>query len=156
MQFVVHDHPVGRSSQNVLTHVDLERFGFTGQKEQLWLRPSEEGDFVVACLPFRVYGLALWDRVQLSAEGSTIVRLLERSGRRVLRVLFLPRPDQDEFKARVTHEVELAGLVCEWSGNRHVAVDVPLGARPDRLFGFLQEEVAAQRAHWEWADAEAF
>lgn len=156
VQFIVHDHPVGRSSQNYLTLVDLERFGLAGQKEQLWLRPCEEGDHAVACLPFRIYGLALGDRVRLSADGATIVGLLERSGHRVLRVLFVPRPDQDAFMARVTDEVELAGLACEWSGNRHIAVDVPPEPRPDRLFGFLQEEVGAQRAYWEWADAEVF
>ncbi|WP_176611541.1 DUF4265 domain-containing protein [Actinomadura sp. WMMB 499] len=156
MQFIVHEHPVGRAAQNYLAHVDLERFGLAGQREQLWLRPCQGGDYVVACLPFRVYGLALNDRVRLSEDGATVVELLERSGHRVLRVLFTPRSDQDAFMARITGEVEIAGLAFEWSGKRHLAVDVPQDASPVRLFGVLQEEIDAQQAYWEWADVEAF
>ncbi|MFE3455088.1 DUF4265 domain-containing protein [Nonomuraea sp. NPDC059194] len=156
MQFIVHDNPVGRSSRNYIAHVDLDRFGLAGQKEQLWLCPCEEGDYVVACLPFRVYGLALGDRVRLSADGSTIVEVIERSGHRVLRALIMPRPDQVQFMERVTGEVVSAGLVCEWSGDRHVAIDVPPEVSPDGLFATLHDEVAGQRAYWEWGDAAAF
>ncbi|MGW4412024.1 DUF4265 domain-containing protein [Nonomuraea sp. NPDC004702] len=156
MRFIVHDNPVGRSSRNYIAHVDLSRFGFADQKEQLWLRPCEEGDYVIACLPFRVYGLALGDRVRLSADGTAIVEVIQRSGARVLRALIMPRPDQVQFRERVTDEVVSAGLVCEWSGDRLVAIDVPAEASPDGLFATLHDEVEGRRAYWEWADAQVF
>ncbi|MFJ6392337.1 DUF4265 domain-containing protein [Streptomyces sp. NPDC091972] len=157
-EFIVHDDPVGRTQSNYIARADLARFGLDGQMEQLWLKPLNDGTFSVACIPFRVYGLALGDRVLLSADDS-ISEVVEFSRHRVLRMLLMPSPDPTRLTgatARIKHEIDAAGLLSEWSGDRHVAVDVPPRTTPSQLFEVMEREVAEAGAFWEWADAMPF
>ncbi|MFJ6368544.1 hypothetical protein ACIQK5_10245 [Streptomyces virginiae] len=62
-KFFVHDEPVGRAETNYIAQADLAPLGLDGQVEQLWLKPLDDGTF-----PFQTYGLALGDRVRLSAN----------------------------------------------------------------------------------------
>ncbi|MFF1560825.1 hypothetical protein [Streptomyces sp. NPDC058279] len=53
-------------------------------------------------------------------------------------------------------EIAVAGLLSEWNGDRHVAVDIPPEAKPSTLFDIMQREVSEGRAFWKWADAMPF
>ncbi|MGW5231194.1 DUF4265 domain-containing protein [Streptomyces nodosus] len=131
--------------------------GLDGQIEQLWLKPLNDGTFSIACIPLRVYGLALGDRVLLS-EDDEVNEVVGLSWHRVLRML-MPNPDPKrliEATARIKHEIDSVGLLSEWSGDRHVAIDVPPQTTPSQLFDVMQREVAEARAFWEWADAMPF
>ncbi|MCF3179696.1 DUF4265 domain-containing protein [Streptomyces polychromogenes] len=157
-EFIVHDEPVGRARNNYIAHADLAPFGLDGQMEQLWLKPLNDGTFSVACIPFRTYGLALGDRVVLS-EDDQVSEVVGRSQHRVLRMLLMPSPDPErvaEATTRIKAETDAAGLLSEWNGDRHVAVDVPPQANPSRLFAVMEREVAEAGAFWEWADAMPF
>ncbi|MFG3283351.1 DUF4265 domain-containing protein [Streptomyces sp. NPDC048111] len=156
-EFIVHDDPAGRAQSNCIARVDLAPYGLDGQMEQLWLKPFNDGTFSVACIPFRVYGLALGDRVLLS-EDDEVSEVVGLSWHRVLRML-MPTPDPTrliEATARIKHEIDAVGLLSEWSGDRHVAIDVPPQATPSQLFDVMEREVDEAGAFWEWADAMPF
>ncbi|MFC8718158.1 DUF4265 domain-containing protein [Kitasatospora sp. NPDC057198] len=158
MQFVVHEHPVGRAATNYIARADLAPFGLEGQVEQLWLTPAGEGRYRVACVPFFTYGIALGDTVLLDGDDY-VSQVVGVSRHRVLRLLFtpdLPAADLRRAADLVTTEVLAAGLPSEWSGERFVAVDVPPGAAPSGVFAAMEAAVAAGHAFWEWADAEPF
>ncbi|WP_030971735.1 DUF4265 domain-containing protein [Streptomyces sp. NRRL S-1824] len=153
-KFIVHDEPVGRAQSNCIAQADLAPFGLDGQVEQLWLKPLDDGTFSVACIPFQTYGLALGDRVHLSANGQ-VKEIVGTSSHRVLRMLLMPVPDPKQLTEtidRIRTEIDAAGLLSEWSGDRHVAVDIPPEAKPSMLFDIMQHEVSVGRAFWEWAD----
>ncbi|MEU3558547.1 DUF4265 domain-containing protein [Kitasatospora sp. NPDC006786] len=158
IEFIVHDDPVGRAQSNYIAHADLAPFGLDGQKEQLWLKPLNDGTFSIACIPFRTYGLALGDRVVLS-DDDEVAEVATLSWHRVLRLLFIPglAPAQlAQAVDRIKSEISTAGLLSEWSGDRHVAVDIPPNTDASRLFEFMEHEVTEGRAFWEWADAMPF
>lgn len=61
-----------------------------------------------------------------------------------------------ETTDRIRTEIDAAGLLSEWSGDRHVAVDIPPEVNPSTLFEIMEREVSEGRAFWEWADAMPF
>lgn len=157
--YIVHENPVRRLASNHIALADLEPYGFPGQFEQLWFEPGDDGEFRVACLPFRVYGLALGDDVELDEERRIVARLLRRSGHRVLRVFLAKELEHDEFvrlRVRLVNAIAEVGAAAEWSGDRHVAIDI----LPDQPVGFVEEVIGSYLSVgfvlWEWADAEPF
>lgn len=58
--------------------------------------------------------------------------------------------------ARIKTEITTSALLSEWSGDRHVAVDIPPEAETDGLLKVMEREVAEAGAFWEWAHAEPF
>lgn len=156
MKFIVHECPVRRGESDYIARADLAPFGLDGEAEQLWLKSLEDGSFEMCCIPFRTYGISLGDVVALSLDGTKIARLVRKSGRKVLRVFLLEAPDVLSVAREFDAEVSRLGLLSEWSGGRHAAVDVPVGADVASLIGLLEREEAASRAFWEWADAVSF
>ncbi|MFG2913177.1 hypothetical protein ACGF0D_09840 [Kitasatospora sp. NPDC048298] len=57
---------------------------------------------------------------------------------------------------RIKSGISAAGLLSEWSGDRHVAVDIPPDTDASQLFEIMEREVTEGRAFWEWADAMPF
>ncbi|MGW2840350.1 DUF4265 domain-containing protein [Streptomyces sp. NPDC001493] len=136
--------------------VDLAPFDLRGMLEQVWLREiGEEGGYEVCCIPFHAHGLALGDVVE-KGESETVSRLIRKSGRRVLRVLFAePRPLTDSRSA-LRMAVDSAGLLSEWNGDRFVAIDVPDISAMQPIFDSVQGEIQNGTALWEWGDSKEF
>lgn len=156
MTFIVHDNPAWRQEGNFITRVELSPFGFDGEVEQMWVRRGDDDLFKLCCIPFRCYGLALGDTVRLSADGMQIVELVERANHRVFRILISQVPDYLQIARMVGDEVLKLGLASEWSGDRHIAVDVPEDVQIDSLLELAIKEELASRAYWEWGDSMAF
>ncbi|MGW6422243.1 DUF4265 domain-containing protein [Nocardia sp. NPDC055053] len=138
---------------------DLEPYGFPDTLEQLWLEPQGEDTFKVSCVPFRVYGLALGDQVRLDPTGHQVTELLKKSEHRVFRILLLPVLSGS--KATHLHDaiddaVTQSHLKSEWSGDRHIAIDLP----PDRdihlVWSLVKDAAADGGIAWEWGDVEQF
>ncbi|MER7512210.1 DUF4265 domain-containing protein [Streptomyces lavendulae] len=135
--------------------VNLAPFDLAGMLEQLWLREIEGGGYEICCIPFYAYGLALGDVVGKSGSD-TIDSLIRKSGRRALRVLFTePRPSVDNRSA-LRSTVESAGLLSEWNGDRHVAIDVLDISVMQPVFDSIKEEIQNGTAFWEWSDVKNF
>ncbi len=153
--YIAHEDPVGRGAENYIAMVDLEPFGFEKMCEQIWLSTRTGGGYEVACIPFRAYGLALGDVVELR-DSRFVERVVERSGRRIFRVFFMePRPRIDSRLA-LRNALQSGGFLSEWSGDRHIAIDVPGSSDPSPLFRAVQCEIDAGTAFWEWGDSEPF
>jgi hypothetical protein len=155
MKFIVHDEPALRADSNYIAQIALSPFGLADEIEQVWLHRTGDGTATLCCIPFRAYGLALGDTVRISADGSTVAGVVARSGRRVLRALFVG-PDLMRPVAELENHLVEAGLCCEWSGDRHVAIDVPSGVEPSAVLDHLDAVEADGKVHWEWADVEPF
>lgn len=153
--YVSHEDPVWRREKNYMAMVDLAPFDFGEMLEQLWLREVDGGGHEVCCIPFYAYGLALGDVVGKSGPD-TVDSLTSKSGRRVLRVFFAePRPSADS-QSVLRSAVESAGLLSEWNGDRHVAIDVPDNSVMRPVFDSVQEEIQNGTAFWEWSDSKNF
>jgi hypothetical protein len=161
IQYLTHEDPAGRGFRNYIANVDLAPFGFPGLMEQVWLEPLESGHFRFQCIPFRIYGVALLDEVSVDPRHQ-VSALLSASGHRVRRALLPDVGDAEASKERISSisaAVHSRGLTCEWSGDRHLAIDVPPGK-----VGTLEdiEQVIRMGVHiegpqyWEWADAKPF
>ncbi|MCK2216783.1 DUF4265 domain-containing protein [Actinomadura sp. ATCC 31491] len=147
------------AKQNYIARVDLAPFGFPGLFEQIWLGDLGGGMYEVRCIPFRVYGLALGDIVDISSDGSLISSLVRPSGRKVLRVLLIPSLGAERLSTvinSINMKIGEADLLFEWSGDRHVAIDVPADINVDDLIGLVSGYVERGEAFWEWGDAEPF
>jgi hypothetical protein len=157
MKFIVHENPVLRAESNYIARIDLAPFGFPDLLEQVWLRQESDRSYYLCCIPFRAYGLALRDKVRLTRDGAQVSELVERSGHRALRVLLMPDQSRMHRSAdRIEAQARALGLLYEWSGDRHIAIDVPAGAEVGRLIDVVVEEEREAGALWEWADAEPF
>ncbi|GAB4052534.1 DUF4265 domain-containing protein [Catellatospora paridis] len=156
VSYVSHEDPAWRGENNYLAMVDLVPFDLRGMVEQLWLREVDEGNgYEIRCIPFYVYGLSLGDIVGKD-ESETVKQLIRKSGRRVLRVLFAePRPVADGRSA-LRRAVGSAGLLSEWNGDRHVAIDVPDISVMQPIFDSVQGEIGSRTAFWEWSDSRVF
>jgi hypothetical protein len=157
VSFIVHDEPAVRPDQAYIAMVDLTPFGFPSQMEQIWLRPLGGEKYEVCCLPFRVYGLAIGDVVSLDAEARNVKEIVRHSGNRVFRIFFPPSAPLGRFasaKEDVISVIRDSGLQAEWSGDRHVAINIPVGGSVDPVWEVIRglEGVAV----WEWSDVEEF
>ncbi|MFE9535471.1 DUF4265 domain-containing protein [Streptomyces sp. NPDC006691] len=158
VSYITHDTPVWRPTSSYMAVVDLAPFGFENEQEQVWLRPLAGDEFEICCIPFRAYGISLGDRVGLR-DGRFVASILSRSGRRVFRVFFTdPRPPVGYKDARhsLRSAISSGDFLAEWSGDRHVAIDIPESTDPTQLFAAVEGEIRNESAYWEWGDSEPF
>lgn len=158
-KFLTHTNPAKRGERNYIARADLAPFGFPGLFEQMWLGDLGQGVYEVRCIPFRVYGLALGDLVGISSDGTLINSLLRSSGNRVLRILVIPSLTKERLaviSVSLGMAAERLGLLFEWSGDRHVSIDIPKGLNVDELMDLARGYVEQGEAYWEWGDAESF
>jgi hypothetical protein len=57
-----HDYPAWRAQANYLIMADLSPWGLQDRWEQLWASQVAEDEFILCCIPFFTYGMALGDR----------------------------------------------------------------------------------------------
>ncbi|WP_018684427.1 DUF4265 domain-containing protein [Actinokineospora enzanensis] len=156
--YISHPDPVWRPEPAFLAMVELAPFEIDGQREQLWFRRDEAGEYELCCVPFVAPGLALGDRVELD-ENWFVRGVRSKSGRHVLRLLFTePRPPVGLPDARpaVVEAVRANGLLAEWNRDRFVAIDIPPGTDPMVVFDQVRAEIDAGSVLWEWSDLEPF
>ncbi|NNH75253.1 DUF4265 domain-containing protein [Nocardia uniformis] len=138
---------------------NLEPYGFPGTLEQLWLERQGEDTFKVSCIPFRVYGLALGDRVRLDPADQQVTELLEKSEHRVIRILLLPTLSDDEatqLHGAIDRAITQSHLKSEWSGDRHIAIDLPPDRDLDTVWALIRDAAKDRMIAWEWGDVEQF
>jgi hypothetical protein len=152
--YVSHPAPARRGDQHLMAMVDLAPFGLENKLEQLWLRATSEG-YEICCIPFWPYGMALGDTVAVS-EDNRVTRVIAKSGRFVLRVMFVHPGPSPEFRDRLQDALATADLMYEWDEDRYVALDIPEKSQGQAVYDLLAPEVHAERAYWEWSDVRPF
>ncbi|MGW1124992.1 DUF4265 domain-containing protein [Streptomyces sp. NPDC002526] len=157
-KYIVHDDPAIMSTDQYIAMVDLAPFGFAQHMEQIWLGVNGDGTYEVLCIPFRVYGMSLHDTVEL--DGDDVVARIVRSGHhRTMRGLIgpaVPPEEIPEISASVNELAETSGFLREWSGHRHVAIDIPPGGDTEAIQEFFAAQREKERVYWEWSDARPF
>ncbi|MEV5752122.1 DUF4265 domain-containing protein [Actinoallomurus sp. NPDC052308] len=154
--YIVHDRPAVMESRQHIAMVDLEPFGFLNQFEQIWLGYRSDGLFELHCIPFRIYGASLFDIVRID-DSDFLVEVVRRSSHRALRALIAPNlADLQSVRERIVSDASDSGLLLEWSGDRHIAIDVPEGRTPEHLLNYFAMERASNRIFWEWSDVKPF
>ncbi len=156
--YITHEQPVLRNQANYIAQIDLAPYGFPDTFEQVWLRGDEADGHLLCCLPFRAYGVALHDRLRLDSSGGLIVAVVRKSGHRILRAL-LAR----DWRSHPANAVIMSFLSAvesdfghEWSGDRHIAVDIPVGTDAAFLVHGLEQAEQQGAVWWEWSDAIPF
>lgn len=155
--YIMHESPAMLSAQQYIAHADLAPFGLAGEYEQLWLGDLGAGVYELRCIPFRVYGLSLLDRVAIVDD--LVSAVIEPGGHRTLRALIVPEPVGTSIPAlgeTFTRLARTEDLLFEWSGDRHIAIDFPPGARPQSISDFVVEQKRSGNVYWEWSDSEPF
>ncbi|MEW9547045.1 DUF4265 domain-containing protein [Nonomuraea sp. NPDC050783] len=140
---------------NYIARVDLGPFGFQGLVEQVWLKPIGVDTYQVSCIPFRVYGMSLFDEVKLTSDGIYVKEVVRLSGHRTLRLL-LTSPVDLSSKKKILSLIKENNFLSEWSGDRHVVIDIPPGVDANLLLGAAGQIVRSGFAYWEWGDAQPF
>ncbi|MGW0938930.1 DUF4265 domain-containing protein [Streptomyces sp. NPDC002666] len=157
-KYIVHDDPAIISTDQYIAMVDLAPFGFAQHMEQMWLGVIGDGTYEVLCIPFRVYGMSLHDIVELDGDD-VVERIVRPSRHRTMRGLIGPAVSAEgiaEISASIRELVEASGFLSEWSGHRHVAIDIPAEVDSQELQKFFASQREAERVYWEWSDARPF
>jgi hypothetical protein len=68
VNYVQHEHPIGRASQNYIIHAEVGEFDDGPAREQLWTVQLSPDTFEVACLPFFTYGVCFRDVVRIDTD----------------------------------------------------------------------------------------
>lgn len=115
MNVVVHEEPVWGDRANfvITARINLEETTSQWQWEQLWATQVAENRFVLCCIPFFAYDLALGDEVETGpSEGRYYVvrRVVNPSGHYTFRAWFHDSNARDE----VPRELALLGCLMEW------------------------------------------
>jgi hypothetical protein len=119
-----HDEPAWRSRSDYIIFANLSEWSLDGW-EQLWANRTGD-DFIICCIPFFTYGIALGDTVCVGpSEGRdyVITNVRNKSGHRVAR-LWLKNATayaREEVEKLLHDETPL----CEHSSLNLLAIDVP-------------------------------
>jgi hypothetical protein len=146
-RFSVHNHPVWRDRADFIVNAALpeaERF------EQLWCRQMSDDLFVVCCIPFFLYDVALGDTFQTAPQASrkyVLRRVTQPSGRYVFRVHFAPSMMANRDSVAV--ELTKGGALMEWSSQSLLAVDARDLAHAQQIADYLHEQEERQRLIYE-------
>lgn len=151
-EIATHDAPAWRDKANFLIFADLSTTGMVGRWEQLWAQQASDDEFVICCIPYFAYGLALGDKVRTAASASkkyVETGVVARSGHRAFR-LWLKDATPDA-RARVLKYVERYTPVHEWSSDNLLVVDVP-EREPSPAVVALLDDLTRTSIRWEWSD----
>lgn len=134
---VVHLSPVWRDRANFIIHADIQAEGLPRRFEQLWARQLADSRFLVCCIPFFVYDLALGDEVETDAQY-LMQRIVNPSGRYTFRAWF---GDSTHPAARDDVVEALRGLQTEfeWYSEHLLAIDARDETRAQQIADLLYE-----------------
>jgi hypothetical protein len=137
---VVHETPAWYDKADFIIGADVDGGSSALTREQLWAKKVDESTFMICCIPFFLYDLALGDVVTTKTSQSftyMVDRLVQSAGRYTFRAWFL---DKNYREAVAEHLVGM-GCLIEWRfcGGNLLAIDSEsyATAKPvaDYLFG---------------------
>lgn len=116
-----HPSPVWQDRANFVLAAHLGTKGGRNEWEQLWGEELGPNRYILCCIPFFAYDIALGDEVETDRD-SILKRVLRRSGQVTFRVWF---GDQSaETRRSIASQAESAGALLEWSSENLLALSV--------------------------------
>jgi len=136
-----HENPAWMAQANFIIVADLNDYGMEGRLEQLWAKKISEVEFIVCCIPFFTYGIALGDRVFTSEREERrylIDGVREKGGRHISRLWL---KDVDEAgRAEIMSFIEQQHLLSESYSMDLLALDIPEAPEIEkRIRSFLKQ-----------------
>jgi hypothetical protein len=115
-----HTEPVWRDKANFLFRVPIDSSSHESRWEQLWWTKLTDVRFVLCCIPFFVYDLALGDEVEI--DGQRNILSVKPSGQRTFRIWF--GGVDREVKAAALEAIRAHLPSLEWSSDNLLAISV--------------------------------
>jgi len=137
---VVHESPAWRERANfiIVARIDPEPIDAQWRWEQLWAQQVTENRFIICCIPFFVYNLALGDEVETGLQGENryvVQRIVKPSGHYTFRVWFY----DSSVRGEVSHELTRMGCLVEWrsSYSNLLAIDAASDSQAQEVADLL-------------------
>lgn len=132
--------------------VKIELCGPEGDVETLWARPVGPDRYRLENSPFLAYGLSYQDLIEArpsaAGERPALVRVVQKSGNRTIRVLLDPPANESAAAQAVLRELVDMGCSVEGLHMRCIAVNVPPDIELERVEDYLYET----KYMWEHGD----
>ncbi len=125
----IYQHDGAVRPADFLLRVDLTDHGAPGHFEQLWAKQIGALQFQIASIPYLTYGISLGDIVETD-DLYDYIRVLVRSGRRVLRISIANVALLEPMRRRIQKWIDGSGLLHEWLNGNYVAIDYPSENEP--------------------------
>lgn len=122
----IHETPVWQNEADFLIFADLSNAGMPGCWEQLWVKQIGPDEFVICCIPFFTYGIALGDHVRTAGVHGrryVISSVVQRSGHRIVRMWI--KHLSPALRIRIGAFLSRYGLLFEAGSADLLAVDIP-------------------------------
>jgi hypothetical protein len=151
-EYVVHLAPDWRDQAAFIIHVRIDADDPSRQKhwEQLWVKQVDDKRFLVCCIPFFAYDIALADEVETKPEGQkryVVQRVVKDAGHYTFRVWFGESADPT-IREEVMDEVERSGCLFEWSSENLLAISVE-ASRASEVADYLYQQQQLSRLIYE-------
>jgi len=136
-------------------HVDLPNHWATGG-ESLWARPMGDDRYAIENIPFYAYDLNYGDIVEARAAAPelkpSVLRVVERSGHRTIRVFFQDSVTEEE-RTRHLRSLDDMHVTFERCKERYYALDLAPEASIDAVRDRLDEFAAGGVLEYETCEA---
>lgn len=131
----VHSCPAWHDKANFFIHAYIEEDKGRNKWEQLWVKQVDDKRFMICCIPFFTYNLALGDLVSTD-ENLVVINVIQASGQFTFRVWFgdSPRP---EIKDEVQQELKARNVAFEWSSVNMLAISGKDFKQADEVANYL-------------------
>ena len=147
---VVRHRPPSFDKGNCLEmDVDLSNHGMKGRVEKIWVMPNENGDYVVACLPFFCYGIQFGDLVATGAPEVTFRSVIRSVGLRTMRVAFVESAIAKEQHEAVHARLIESRLTHEWHRVEYVAILLRGPGDQEAALAALEPQITKGLVQWE-------
>lgn len=132
----IHRSPIWREKADFVFAAHIGTNGDKNEWEQLWGKKTGRNTFMLCCIPFFVYDIALGDEVEVDAD-LVAQRVTKSGGQTTFRVWFVEQ-DLDRRKG-IVRDISKVTSLLEWSSENLLAVSVPSAAEAQMLANFLEE-----------------
>jgi hypothetical protein len=131
----VHSFPIWRDRANFVFAAYQGTKDGKNEWEQLWGQQVAPQRFIVCCIPFFVYDVALGDEVEIDAN-CVLQHVVRGSGQITFRVWF---GGQDKMtREALVREIEAMKPLMEWSSENLLALSASDEAEAQRIADYLQ------------------
>jgi len=120
---IAHEDPAWISRANFIIHAPVEKDHY--QREQLWAQQIADDRFMICCIPFMVYHLALGDEVVTRMEGEqryVMWYIAEQSSHHTFRIIFDAATEAPQ-RQQLVRELQEVGCLVEYFTYDYLAID---------------------------------
>lgn len=131
----IHEKPIWRDRANFIIAAYLGEKDGHGEWEQLWAQQLDDQRFLLCCIPFFAFDLALGDVIETN-DNYTVQRVVSPSGQYTFRVWFGDLHCA-EIRDEVVRYMDLLGVLMEWSSENLLALSARDADQAKELADYL-------------------